>query len=39
VRFATGVTLRIDGYTVRIAEGETKTVMSASGEYEVVPVP
>jgi hypothetical protein len=36
VRFAGAVDVRIDGYVVRLAPGETRTVVSASGDYQLV---
>ncbi|WP_203835247.1 endonuclease VII domain-containing protein [Winogradskya humida] len=39
VRFGGAVSVRIDGYIVRLTPGETKTVISASGEYEVITLP
>jgi hypothetical protein len=36
VRFAGAVTLLIDGYIVRLAAGETKSVLSSTGECKIL---
>jgi hypothetical protein len=37
IRFPGAVDVRIDGYLVHLEPGETKTVVSRSGDYELVP--
>ncbi|MFD0524055.1 hypothetical protein [Paractinoplanes durhamensis] len=36
MRFRGATTVRVDGYLVSIEAGETRTVVSTSGEYEII---
>lgn len=36
IRFSGGVLVRLDGYVIRLAPGDTKTVVSPTGEYQLV---